>query len=206
MTKEVPQIYLICPVNKATAKEKEFLDAYVNSLEQRGLRVHYPPRDVNQEDSIGLRILTEHREAMRQVKATHIYWNGKSTGSFFDLGMCFMADKPLILANPEIIRETEFDEFDRAILEQPLRDYDLMDLNSHLNASKYEIREQIKKIREINYLFRGLTKEALFELGMMFMTEKPLVLANREEVEKQRTPSKSFQNVLLALDDLARAG
>jgi hypothetical protein len=54
--------------------------------------------------------------------------------------------------------------------------------------------------KNIEYEFVGLGKRELFELGMIFMSEKPLVLKNRDFVESQRTLSKSFQNVLLELD------
>ncbi|MBM3247322.1 hypothetical protein FJZ17_02160 [Candidatus Pacearchaeota archaeon] len=202
---EKPRIYLICPVRGVTQEEKEFLEGHVRKLEAMGFQVHYPPRDVNQEDSVGLRILTEHREAMRTSNAVQIYWNGKSQGSFFDLGMGFMGYKPLVLANPQVLKTLSLDDFDKCVLEEPLSEQDIIIPSSPLNVEKYEKREKIKACKAIEYQFTSISREALFELGMMFMAGKPLRLLNRGEVERQRTPHKSFQNVLLALDDLAQA-
>ncbi len=39
-----------------------------------------------------------------------------------------------------------------------------------------------------------------FDIGMSFMAEKPILLINRAEV--QPTPEKSFNNVLLAPDEI----
>jgi hypothetical protein len=204
MTNSTPQVYLICPVREVLHKEQKFLDEYVKTLESRELRVHYPPRDVNQGDAVGLRILKEHRIAMKNSCAAHIYWNGKSLGSFFDLGMAFMAGKPLVLANPDVLKTITLDDFDKCVLEQPLSEQDRIESYSTLNQEKYGRREWIRNREKITYTFTGITREGLFDLGMIFMTEIPLVLSNREEAERQKTSHKSFQNVLLALDDLGK--
>ncbi|MBR9702607.1 hypothetical protein GOV10_01095 [Candidatus Woesearchaeota archaeon] len=91
-------IYMLCPVRKATKEEKQFLDQYVADLEAEGHSVHYPPRDADQSDPSGLEICLTHYYALRYSDEAHIYWTG-SEGSVFDFGMIFMAGKPIVLIN-----------------------------------------------------------------------------------------------------------
>ena len=44
----------------------------------------------------------------------HVYWNGKSQGSFFDLGMAFAFEKPIKLINK--IEATESKGFNNVLL------------------------------------------------------------------------------------------
>lgn len=63
--------------------------------------MHLPHRDTNQVDlSGGLQICADNREAIKQADEVHLYWTPDSTGSMFDLGMAFMAGKPLIMIKP----------------------------------------------------------------------------------------------------------
>jgi len=98
------KIFLICPVRGVTDEEKEFLNNYLINLESTGYRVHYPPRDTNQDDPIGINICSQNRDAIKKADEIHIYWNSKSEGSLFDFGMAFMAEKPIRLINPEILQ------------------------------------------------------------------------------------------------------
>ena len=111
-----PDIYLIHPVANITDEEKNFLDNYVANLESKGLKVHYPIRDVEQEDT-GLNIYKNHRAAMEVVKEVHIYWDKKSSGSKCDLGMCWMARKPITLINKDQIQRTPHKSFENILLE-----------------------------------------------------------------------------------------
>lgn len=98
-------VYIICPVRSITSKEKEFLDNYVDNLEKQGMKCHYPPRDVNQNDPTGMRIMTEHRAAMKISKEVHAYWNPESAGSIGDLCMAWALDKPIKLINKQEIKD-----------------------------------------------------------------------------------------------------
>ncbi len=62
-----------------------------------------------------------------------------------------------------------------------------------------ELRDAIRKAKEVHVLWSNTERDDLFGLGMAFMAEKPIVLINRAEVPA--TPEKSFSNVVLALDD-----
>lgn len=61
-----------------------------------------------------------------------------------------------------------------------------------------ENRKAIKEADEIHIYWSGKSEGSRFDFGMTFMTEKPIVLINRDKI--RRTPYKSFQNVLLELD------
>ena len=86
-------IYIVCPVRNCSQEITEALNRHVAELEARGHSVHYPPRDVNQEDDgCGLHICEAHRAALKLADEVHIYWDSDSKGSLFDLGMAFMAN------------------------------------------------------------------------------------------------------------------
>ncbi|VVB80545.1 Uncharacterised protein [uncultured archaeon] len=81
------EVYMICPVRKATADEREFLEAYKVEMEKRGFNAHYPATDTNQgADLGGYRICIDHCDEQKRAKQIHIFWNTGSTGSYVDLG------------------------------------------------------------------------------------------------------------------------
>jgi hypothetical protein len=85
------KVYLICPVRGASEADRRFAEEYVAGLERDGVRVHYPPRDVDQtDDGVGLAISEAHREAMLGCDEVHVIWQPGSVGSHFDFGMAFM--------------------------------------------------------------------------------------------------------------------
>lgn len=98
------KIFLICPVRNATAEQKEKMEEYINQQEQLGNKVYYPARDTNQSDDTGgWRICIDNKCAIREADEVHIFWDDKSIGSIFDLGVAFAFDKKLIVVNPESI-------------------------------------------------------------------------------------------------------
>lgn len=197
--------FIICPVRGMTEKEKEFLEKeYIPRLESSGRKVHYPPRDTNQNDKIGLSICSENRAAVRAArKSVDIYYNPTSTGTVFDIGMTFMAGKPVNIINPGIISRGT-DDLGNFILKSSINACHLKEYESTFYDKMLARKEEIKRLRAIEYVWYENSKEFLFDFGMAFMAEKPIVLANREFVEAYKTEHKSFQNVLLALDGLHR--
>jgi hypothetical protein len=111
------KIFLICPVREVTPDEQRFLINYVARLESEGHRVHYPPRDTNQKDDVGLNICMQNRDGIRNSDEVHIYWNGKSSGSKFDFGMAFMAGKPIRLVRRDMVQRTPYKSFENVLLE-----------------------------------------------------------------------------------------
>lgn len=67
-------------------------------------------------------------------------------------------------------------------------------------------RRAIHNSAKISVYWNPESQGSLFDLGMSFMIallhDKPIYLINRDDVKP--TPHKSFQNVLLALDDKYR--
>lgn len=191
------RIFIICPVRGITAEEDKFLLGYVSQLKSSGYNVHYPKNDTNQHDSIGLNICSQNKEAIRNADEIHIYYNPTSTGSVFDVGMAFMADKPVIIINQDYFEKNKQDNFTQFLIEYSNK----ISPCSEFYKKMLKRKEEIKNASVIRYKWEGISKEALFDAGMIFMAEKPLVLINREDVDAQKTPHKSFQNVLLALDE-----
>lgn len=199
MEKEL--IYLICPVRNVKPDEKEFLDSYVDRMEKANCQVHYPPRDVNQIDDTGLRILCEHREVMKKVSSVHCYWNNSSSGSFFDFGMAYMAKKtPWQIINPENIKNNP-EDFERFVLTNATMtnvasNPKTREINNEMDA----YRTLLSNCENVGVEFNKIDKQFLFQFGMAFFAEKPIIVTNIEYLATQKTPSKSFQNVLIELD------
>lgn len=85
------KIYLICPVRNATFDSSKI----VSDLEEIGHTVHFPPRDVDQNDPTGERIVREHFEAMKNCDLVSVVWDAESKGSHFDFGMAYALEKPI---------------------------------------------------------------------------------------------------------------
>ena len=115
MTK-ISKVFLICPVRNATPEQVQDMNTYITNLEQRGIKVHYPARDTDQNDPVGYRICTDNTEAIRSADEIHIFWDPKSTGSLFDLGAAFALKKPLTIVNVEDLVRTEGKSFTHMIL------------------------------------------------------------------------------------------
>lgn len=88
--------FLICPVRGHDPKE--FQDVYDKEI-AKGNTVYWPPIHTNQDDPTGYRICIDNRKAMRKADAILFIWDGKSTGSLFDLGMAFQMEKPIIVVS-----------------------------------------------------------------------------------------------------------
>ena len=112
------KIFIICPVRNATPEEKVELEEYVTKLESDGHDVHYPPRDTDQTDPVGISIIRNNHASLYDSDEVHVYWNGNSIGSLFDIGMLYALHKPLILIKP--ITSTPHKSFENILLYQYL--------------------------------------------------------------------------------------
>jgi len=104
-------IYIICPVRNITKEQQQEIEEYVYQLENKyNQDVHYPPRDVNQDDETGFNICNYHLEALKNCQKVHIFWDNNSKGSHFDLGMAFALGKKikLIKAYQQDIKEKSY--------------------------------------------------------------------------------------------------
>jgi nucleoside 2-deoxyribosyltransferase len=89
------KIFLACPVRGISDEYREGIEAQVKHLEEQGHKVHYPPRDTNQDDPTGIKICAENQAAINSADCIYVIWDGKSQGVLFDLGMAFVMNKPL---------------------------------------------------------------------------------------------------------------
>jgi len=114
-------VFIVCPVRNMKEEEQKFLQDYVSQLEAQGYKVHFPPRDTNQNDSVGLAICSQNRDAMQKSDEVHVYWNASSEGTKFDFGMLFMSEKPLVLINKKDVQRTPHKSFENVLLELDAR-------------------------------------------------------------------------------------
>jgi len=194
--------FIICPVRESTEAEKAFVADYVSRLESAGCLVHNPPRDTKQDgDPIGLRICADNREAVRNSKTVRLYFNPTSQGTYFDLGMTFMANKPLFVINPEILANNLNEPMSKFLFEYSSNtDKGLLPKRLSSSGDFFRLQDKIYFSKSITYEWKENNKDFLFNFGMAFMAGKPIILSNRDDVESKRTTHKSFQNVLLELD------
>lgn len=109
------KIFLICPVRGITDEERVATMKYVADLEADGHSVHWPPRNTDQNDPIGLRICQDNRRAILNADEVHIWWNEKSQGSLFDFGMAFAVEKKITLVNANFVQETPQKSFSNVL-------------------------------------------------------------------------------------------
>jgi len=106
-------IFLICPVRNASKEALAAAQAYVAGLEECGHRVHWPPRDTDQDDPVGLRICRDNGRALLAADEVHVWYDPASQGSVFDFGMLFLASeiigpkKRVVIVNPEALPPTD---------------------------------------------------------------------------------------------------
>lgn len=97
-------VFLICPVRAADVETLDRIRAYVKGLEAAGYKVHWPWRDTRQNEG-PLHVCGTNRAALERADEVHVWWDPKSEGSVFDLGMAFAHRKTLRIANrPEVVR------------------------------------------------------------------------------------------------------
>lgn len=99
------KIYLITPVRNASPELLKAVHALVDGLERSGHQVHFPPRDVDQNDATGFGICAHHLAAVEAADKVMVWWDKASSGSHFDLGMAFALGKPV-----EILHLTDADQ------------------------------------------------------------------------------------------------
>jgi len=86
-------IYIICPVRNITKEQEKEIAHYVMEMELEGHTVHFPQRDVDQNDPTGTTICSLHAQAMTAATRVDVFWDRTSSGSHFDLGMAYILRK-----------------------------------------------------------------------------------------------------------------
>ena len=120
--------FLVCPVRGHDATETENI---VKKLENDGYKVHWPPRDTNQNDDTGYKICKQNLMAIMSADVVHFIWNGESQGCLFDLGMAFTLGKKVIpISMPD---KTDGKSFQNMVTEWER----LNDLDRIINSGRY---------------------------------------------------------------------
>lgn len=88
------KIFLICPVRNETDEQRARIAEFLSEAENTH-EIHWPPRDTNQEDTTGRNICRQNRDAIASADEVWVWWEGKSEGRYFDLGMAFALGKPI---------------------------------------------------------------------------------------------------------------
>ena len=88
------KVFLICPVRNETEEQRERISAWLAEAEKEHT-IHWPPRDTPQDDPTGLSICCANRAAIASADEVWVWWEGKSEGRYFDLGMAFALGKPV---------------------------------------------------------------------------------------------------------------
>ena len=101
-------VFIISPVRNITDEQKLAIENHIQGLKEEGFTVYFPLTDTNQEDpTLGYNICYDNREAMENSKEVHIYFDKKSEGSLFDLGMAFALNKSITIINVEDLESSE---------------------------------------------------------------------------------------------------
>lgn len=104
------KLFLICPVRSATEEQKKEIENFVAEKESEGLIIHAPHLHTVQHDLLGgYTICMQNANAVAASSEIDLYYDQKSAGSVFDLGVAYYLEKPLRLLNSDAI---EFDDDD----------------------------------------------------------------------------------------------
>ena len=79
----------------STQYKQKFIDLKA-SLESEGHKVRIPAFD-DHPTLNELGVCLHNRELIEWADEVHLIWDQRSTGTIFDFGMCFMAQKPLVI-------------------------------------------------------------------------------------------------------------
>lgn len=114
MLGEGKSVFIICTIRSATQDYINKLEAYVSDLENKRYKVYAPHRDTNQM-SLGYEICKQNMQGIIDADEVHIFYNSKSQGTHFDMGMAFALCKKIVIVENEEL--TEGKSFQRMLLE-----------------------------------------------------------------------------------------
>lgn len=138
------KIFLISPVRNATEEQRQEIEKYKNLCEQEKYKIHTQHVDTIQTDILGgYTICHQNANALATSSAVHIYYDQKSSGSMFDLGVVKALYKPLIIINKDKIIFDRNDFGDNTVLDFNLDEFG--NYNDQSNISKH--RELAKRLK-----------------------------------------------------------
>jgi hypothetical protein len=95
-------IYIICAVRNASPERVAEIRSYAEAKRAEGHHVHFPPDDAPQDDPTGEAICRTHVTAMRCSDEVHVFWDVRSSGSHFDLGMAYALGRRIVPVSCEL--------------------------------------------------------------------------------------------------------
>ena len=98
------KIFVICSVRGMDENYRRKLEDYVTFLEIQGHKVHLPHRDTDQ-TAKGFDICMQNANAITKADEVHIFYNSKSQGTHFDMGVAFALRKKLVIVETEELTE-----------------------------------------------------------------------------------------------------
>ena len=102
------KIFIICTIRNASKEYIDKLEKYVTELENKGYIVYAPHRDTNQM-ALSYDICLQNMQGIIQADEIHIFYNSKSQGTHFDMGMAFALNKKIVIVeNENITNEKSF--------------------------------------------------------------------------------------------------
>lgn len=84
------KIFLISPVRMSTPENLKAVKRHVKKLEKQGHQVHWPIRDTDQNDPIGIKICDTNLKKIEEADEIHIWYLKESSGIHFDIGGLYM--------------------------------------------------------------------------------------------------------------------
>ena len=100
METKTKKIFIICSVRGADGEYKDKLENYTELLLSKGFNVHLPHRDTNQK-ATGIEICKQNKKAIYESDEIHIFYNGESQGTHFDMGVAFALNKKIVIVENE---------------------------------------------------------------------------------------------------------
>lgn len=108
------KVFIICAIRSTSQEYLDKLEKYVLNLEEKGVEVYAPHRDTNQ-NALGYEICKQNMQGIVGSDEVHIFYNSKSQGTHFDMGMAFALNKRIIIVENEEL--TEGKSFQRMLVE-----------------------------------------------------------------------------------------
>lgn len=109
--------FVICTVRGASNEYKKELEDFVSKKEAEGWIMHLPHRDTKQ-DAKGIDICTQNFNAIFDADTVFVFYNDKSQGTHFDMGMTFAISQIIKMGdliggaplNIEVVKNVEYGE------------------------------------------------------------------------------------------------
>jgi len=115
------KIFFISPVRQASDDVIKKCQEYVAYLEKQGHEVHWPMRDTDQKDPIGIQICDTNLSKILEADEIHVYYSKDSTGIHFDLGAAYLLVR--VLGHKKKIVFVNMNDFEKELLGREGKSY-----------------------------------------------------------------------------------